>query len=798
MNNLSSIKDLFASKPREINATEFVQQRAAEIARLMSVTYNEDLPRGEVAQGPRTCLQRLPRHMRRRAMAHNAKRAPLRMRNDTIRGQSDRRPRRRPPTRHFKRRRHNLSRYFGARKGSSHWLATHLWHVKRFRMRDYYGYKVAEESYQRSFRASYRDALRHCVVHDESYLSIFEVQGEKSWIIDNLYTLCDPKIGLTFKSPIFQTGKLSGQVVLYNPEKFPYGCIGPVQYFWVTVASIDNSITVEKLILRVHPVIKDELKNIFVKLFSLEEKICDEKLGNNRQHVTIFHDKNESVKFTIFEQVFAQFKLIGPKSTAILNNVLKKPSVEKCSQSESSWNVWKSYSNLQPGSLQCGTIVNLTVDDPRLYTDYKKTLPDKYIDCKVVPMTSSIDVVNPSELFNGKVYNPTKKTHEAILNKQRSECRKAGLDFNAESMDTVAVTVIQNPGLVSAGLGQGWTLIVPDNWAKEFWLALQYRTARAAGLKFGRHFGVECKVYNFPDEWPDTVAGTVAELANKKELMEKFMKKPPNRRISFHKLNVKYPFKCPWLEMINGWSEKLQEKYFIMRDRQVLNQLKLVLNGKCKVQSIEWKDDALIGIRIESFGKGNPKRFAMLCIPDENDIEKILNLNLFEESIKSSSKTIKLDSYNNKNIPENSKDEFLSLNSTENRRELNLHDLFIDRQEMKCQNRKMNKKLKKKQRREKQQNNKSEILLKNNEMESIEKNVVDFSSRKIVGFVTNGDFSFFSGRGGGVACCSMTALKNFLGKIPLVKFRNRNFRPLLFRNSSSQCYRVCSFDIAQF
>lgn len=66
--------------PRTINVTEFVEARALEITQLLAVVDNASLPAGEVAQGPRTFVQRLPRHMRRRAMSYNIKRLPRRVR----------------------------------------------------------------------------------------------------------------------------------------------------------------------------------------------------------------------------------------------------------------------------------------------------------------------------------------------------------------------------------------------------------------------------------------------------------------------------------------------------------------------------------------------------------------------------------------------------------------------------------------------------------------------------------------------------------------------------------------------
>lgn len=66
-------ENLFSETPREVNVTDYAESRAAEIAELLAVIDRPDLPQGEVSQGQRTFIQRLPRHLRRRAMSYNVK-----------------------------------------------------------------------------------------------------------------------------------------------------------------------------------------------------------------------------------------------------------------------------------------------------------------------------------------------------------------------------------------------------------------------------------------------------------------------------------------------------------------------------------------------------------------------------------------------------------------------------------------------------------------------------------------------------------------------------------------------------
>lgn len=83
-------------KPMFIEVEKFVEARTNSIAQLLKVIFttiifnsskfnfqaidNDALVSGEVTKGPRTAAQRLPRHMRRRAMAYDIRRFPRTMR----------------------------------------------------------------------------------------------------------------------------------------------------------------------------------------------------------------------------------------------------------------------------------------------------------------------------------------------------------------------------------------------------------------------------------------------------------------------------------------------------------------------------------------------------------------------------------------------------------------------------------------------------------------------------------------------------------------------------------------------
>jgi ribonuclease P/MRP protein subunit POP1 len=105
---------ILANTPRDLNIADFVVNRMDEIVDLLNVIDNHELPIGEVTQGPRTTLQRLPRHMRRRAMSYNVKRLPRNRRHFAMinTAMSMKRRRDMATSRRWRRRPHNLLKVF--------------------------------------------------------------------------------------------------------------------------------------------------------------------------------------------------------------------------------------------------------------------------------------------------------------------------------------------------------------------------------------------------------------------------------------------------------------------------------------------------------------------------------------------------------------------------------------------------------------------------------------------------------------------------------------------------------------
>ncbi len=44
------------------------------------------------------------------------------------------------------------------------WLETHIWHAKRFKMVERFGYKLAEQPCDKGFRSTYRASAHGCIM----------------------------------------------------------------------------------------------------------------------------------------------------------------------------------------------------------------------------------------------------------------------------------------------------------------------------------------------------------------------------------------------------------------------------------------------------------------------------------------------------------------------------------------------------------------------------------------------------------------------------------------------------------
>jgi hypothetical protein len=202
-------------------------------------------------------------------------------------------------------------------------------------------------------------------------------------------------------------GQYEGKVVIYEADKYPYSCLGPVRYLWKPLNDVESA---EKRLLWLwtHPSIFNQIKTQFIKIFEIkidEDAAPPEskkaKLDEDSVKLNNLTFKNDKITIQCLKDKLIRFKLLGPLSTTILSYALKiedfnkfdknvdlstlkwsnneellkfywenQFNLEKIKNQESMWNKIKNISN--PGDITPSHAIGLLVKDPRLVLPKKK------------------------------------------------------------------------------------------------------------------------------------------------------------------------------------------------------------------------------------------------------------------------------------------------------------------------------------------------------------------------------------------------------------------------------------------
>lgn len=271
------------SLPHEVHTLKLLSSRASEIAAMTYSIgkYNYYICRSHyshlidnhcVADNPqRTKLifQKLPIHMRRRVMSHNAKRLPRRLREAHIKqmAKSGLPPKNKRPSRKYRRRPRNLLSEYNRRQQKKFWLETHIWHAKRFHMIEKWGCKIADRSTQKRFRTNYRAVTQQCLLQDISYYCCIEIQGPSDLLKSELRKHCNTT-EITFAAKIFSQGTKEGTLMFFKRNGYPQYPIGNVNFMWNTNQSNTSTIWIWA-----HPSFYMELLTEIIESFEFQKKL---------------------------------------------------------------------------------------------------------------------------------------------------------------------------------------------------------------------------------------------------------------------------------------------------------------------------------------------------------------------------------------------------------------------------------------------------------------------------------------------------------------------------------------------
>ncbi|KAM4581467.1 ribonucleases P/MRP protein subunit POP1 [Odontesthes bonariensis] len=627
--------------PKYIPAGAFSRARAAEVSAMLRAVSK--------TTGSSQVFQALPKHMRRRAMSHNTKRLPRRLRDvaNRMREKSlqaspkKKKELAKSKSRKARRRHGNLLLEFNRRQRKNIWLETHIWHAKRFHMAKKWGYCLGDRPTYKCYRPCYRAMSSHCLLQDLSYYCCIELQGQEGQLLAALSQLTSKEAGPTFAAALCLSGCRQGSVTVYRAGWYPSQPLGPVTFLWRP--RIQGS-THRQLWIWAHPTLKQDLLPELQSVCQCCEAVvlpvvppaeahpnlqtepentseANLILGTKRKRggkdiggppaKKILGDgtrlpgtpvswKSSSTGIVINDLTMEiiRYRLIGPQSHSVLVETLEAAmhcdEVNK-SQPPSLWwpqhckdesmmalhqqqtDVFHTLKGIySTGELPPGTVLGLTVDDPRL------TLPTKKV--KALPCVNQAQEIDEekrrqlmlrgvsehccqSSLWEPSVRdNVTKnKISEQELNRMRSEVLVPGSRLSpVPAQGRVPILLVHQPGKQvgneMSSWGAGWDLLLPKGWGMAFWVPLVYRGVRIAGLNMSLKHSQNKAAPHFPHDYPDCPAGIRFQEEQEDELLDKFKRRPPAKRTNYIKQGCLAPFRCSWQQLTEEWELLTREE----------------------------------------------------------------------------------------------------------------------------------------------------------------------------------------------------------------------------------------------
>lgn len=453
-------------------------------------------------------FQKLPKHMRRRAMSHNPNRLPRKYRLAHI-GQMNKSgepAQTKRPSRKYRRKPQNLMVEYQRRKRKAAWLETHIWHAKRFHMVERWGYKIAHTSCDKTFRSSYRASARHCLMQDISYVACIELNGTLERIRLGFEELRDLQARLSICAKAYVSGQREGVIDLYRRNQYPYGALGRAQFIW---RKSQLKPGIHRLWLFVHPsiyrIIIEELLNVFaltrVKVATVTES-CAPTYTNDRDRMSLVELKG----------CLNRFRLTGPLSHSVLLSALKIMPLDS-SQSKPSWfseymsserhqlhhfaqsEYWDSAVGINsPGELIPNMVLALNIEDPRINRPKKRTkavpVPHEYTNGSsdaafVIPEFNSESAIWDSDIRQ-RLAREKVSTHEICVHRNKDVLVPGERCDFEKKLQPIPILLIQRPGSSDShrlGYGCGWDIIVPPTYGLSTWMCLIMWGAKAGALR---------------------------------------------------------------------------------------------------------------------------------------------------------------------------------------------------------------------------------------------------------------------------------------------------------------------------
>ncbi|KAF2883050.1 hypothetical protein ILUMI_23127 [Ignelater luminosus] len=741
----------------KVNLLQFTSARIKEI-QAMKASLQE-------TTSTKLIFQRLPKHMRRRVMSHNAKRLPRRLREIHLKQlqKSGLSTQLKKSTRRYRRRPANLLSEYARRQRTQTWLETHIWHAKRFHMINKWGYRLADRPCDKAFRACYRASTKHCLVQDISYFACVEISGPRETLINGFKTICDCTIGLSIGAKAFIRGNREGQTVLFRNTGDFKKAIGTVYFHWEP--RYQEKVESEcALWIWIHAAFYSEALDVLMDCFKLEiDNQNTEVYSNKLLHIVLRELKNN----------LNRFRLTGPLSTAVLRNTLQMVSLE---DTNSVWfkhylsdpsnlenyrrqcDYWKNIESVVASELSPHSIFCLIVNDPR--HNLPKTKTKAVLEPPEVRNVEVPDNIAYGPIWNANVRSDVKnnKLSNAKFAELRSQLLVPGSSLEKVE-NVIPVMLIQRPGNRNnkyIGYGSGWDLIVPSGWGNTFWMSLVMWGGRAGGLRESNSIRFESGRNLFLE--PDTQAGLKEEKEIQEACENRYFSLPPNKRPNYTTFGAIEPFRINWKRLVSEWDSMPADDCFVLREKKILAHIQELLASRTKhSKQLHYNKNCIVPIRLKLTTGGVIKRFARIYLADPSDLltDKVLKEPLHKDPNKAIRKEVRS---THKKLLKRLRKQRKNAKKKQKMLTQNLKDLESYKEKMR------------------------KLWL-----PELNQSLRNLCSRQTIGYVTVGDFSFTQAGGCAVGYIALGAILALLSK----PIKNR----VLVRNIASRQYRLANLDI---
>ena len=428
--------------------------------------------------GHKRLFQKLPNHLRRRAMSYDIKKVPRTMRpscevqvNEAEEAKMRNKPKGRDP-RKYRIHGKNLCNH---RNEKFRWLESHIWHAKRFHIIEKWGYKLPFAPTMKQTRSIIKQVKETCCIRDISYYVILSIKGE---IDKKLNEMIPPG------SRLEKTMRTLFEVELFTPGEFPKLALGPVQIY---------RISEEKTWIFAHPNQVEDLKQAFSEGFVVED-----------------YDGEMNI-----------FELTGPRSTEVIRTSLF-PSKETPEDKAATL-----FAMPGPGGVPPGFSFAYISNDPRTVEDDAKFEGNA---------EAAIDIFAEQHLEFTESPLYENKNIEFPTDEEFNIARSKLLFPKAEGPSgSVPVLMLQRFAPNKFSFGASWIVVLPFGCGNVCFREIIHHGARAIGLEASQLIELEASRFCFPFDRPDTKSGLEEYKSDIEKLTADNNARPPAKRV---KLNI--------------------------------------------------------------------------------------------------------------------------------------------------------------------------------------------------------------------------------------------------------------------